>query len=88
MNSIFFLLILSLVLPLQAGIMARSFGRNFWLWFFVTLPLPVIANYILLCLGDKPEIKFTEQIKEVNRLVTVKRTGQFSPKPIQLVVNG
>jgi len=57
MGNIFILLILALLLPLQAGIMARSFGRNFWLWFMITLPLPVIGNYILLCLGDKEESK-------------------------------
>lgn len=57
MGNIFILLILALLLPLQAGIMARSFDRNFWLWFMITLPLPVIGNYILLCLGDREEAK-------------------------------
>jgi hypothetical protein len=74
MGNIFTLLILALLLPLQAGIMARSFGRNFWLWFVITLPLPVIGNYILLCLGDKEETK-----QSVHQPLT--------GKPMRLVVN-
>lgn len=41
------------VLPFISGIMAKSFGRKFWPWFFIGIPLPLIANVILLCLPDK-----------------------------------
>ena len=46
-------LCLPLVFPTMAGLMAISFGRKFWPWFFIGIPLPMIANVILLCLPDK-----------------------------------
>lgn len=61
--------------------MARSFRRNFWLWFLVTLPLPVIGNYILLCLGDNSEIKFNKEEKNTNQ-PKVKRNRQFTHEAI------
>jgi hypothetical protein len=71
MGNIITLSILAVLLPLQAGIMAKSFGRNFWVWFFVTLPLPVIGNYILLCLGDKEEVELSKQYNRQSiRLMT------------------
>jgi hypothetical protein len=86
MNSLVFLLILSLLLPLQAGIMARSFGRNFWLWFFVALPLPVIGNYILLCLGDKAEVKL-KQDGASHKAAVIKSARDFNRKPARLAAN-
>ena len=47
------LLFLPLVMPFIAGQMAKSFGRKFWPWFCIGIPLPFIANIILLCLPDK-----------------------------------
>jgi len=35
------------------GQMAKSFGRKFWPWFLIGIPLPLVANIILLCLPDK-----------------------------------
>ena len=46
-------LLIPLLLPVTAGLMAKSFGRKFWPWFFIGIPLPFIANVILLCLPDK-----------------------------------
>ena len=39
--------------PIITGLMAQSFGRKFWFWFFVGIPLPFIATIILLFLPDK-----------------------------------
>ena len=84
MNSIIFLLVLSLLLPMQAGIMARSFNRNFWLWFFVTLPLPIIGNYILLCLGDKAEATLSKKEEGRVKQAHAKINGQISNKAMPL----
>ena len=53
------LLFLPLVMPFIAGQMAKSFGRKFWPWFCIGIPLPFIANIILLCLPDKSKQKPT-----------------------------
>lgn len=50
------LLMIPLFFPLIAGLMAQSFGRNFWLWFFVGIALPFVANIILLCLPSRKKI--------------------------------
>jgi len=47
------ILVIPFILPLITGLMAKSFGRKFWPWFFIGLPLPFVANVILLCLQDK-----------------------------------
>ncbi|OQP48971.1 hypothetical protein A4H97_29235 [Niastella yeongjuensis] len=36
--------------PVVTGLMAKSLGRKFWLWFWLGLPLPFVACVILLCL--------------------------------------
>ena len=46
-------LLLPLLMPLITGTMAVGYGRKFWPWFFLAIPLPFIANIILLCLDDK-----------------------------------
>jgi len=35
--------------------MAKSMGRKFWPWFLLGIPLPFIANIILLCLPVKKQ---------------------------------
>jgi len=47
------LLLVPFFMPFIAGQMAKSFGRDFWCWFLIGIPLPFIANIILLCLPDK-----------------------------------
>jgi hypothetical protein len=42
-------------LPMVAGFMAQSFGRRFWLWFWIAVPFPMIAHCILICLPEKPK---------------------------------
>jgi hypothetical protein len=53
------LLFIPLAMPMIAGLMAKSFGRKFWPWFLVGIPLPFIANIILLCLPDKSKKETT-----------------------------
>ncbi len=47
------LLFIPFFMPFIAGQMAKSFGRKFWPWFMIGIPLPFVANIILLCLPDK-----------------------------------
>jgi hypothetical protein len=47
------LLMVPFIMPLIAGLMAKTYGRSFWTWFFIGIPLPFIAQIILLCLPDK-----------------------------------
>ena len=47
------LVLLPLLLPIMAGYIAKRFGRSFWLWFFISIPLPLISCFILVCLPDK-----------------------------------
>jgi|GEM_PF-3745098 len=46
-------LLTPLLLPLLSGIMAKTFGRKFWTWYLIGIPLPLISSIILLCLPDK-----------------------------------
>ena len=62
------LLFVPFFMPFIAGQMAKSFGRNFWPWFFIGIPLPFIANIILLCLPDKTK-KVNESELEGNNIV-------------------
>jgi hypothetical protein len=36
--------------PVVTGLMAKTMGRKFWLWFWLGLLLPFVACVILLCL--------------------------------------
>jgi hypothetical protein len=45
------------LLPLIAGFMAKSFGRKFWPWFWLSIPLPVITQCILICLPERKAVK-------------------------------
>ena len=47
------LLLLPFIMPVITGCMAKSFGRRFWPWFFLGIPLPFVAIVILLCLPQK-----------------------------------
>jgi hypothetical protein len=55
------LLLLSVMLIPQivAGIYAKSMGKNFWFWFFISFLIPIISLIILLFLDkdDKEERK-------------------------------
>lgn len=47
------LLLIPVSLPFMAGYMAKRFGRNFWVWFFISIPLPLISCFIIACLPDR-----------------------------------
>ena len=49
------ILMIPFILPMIAGLMAKSYGRSFWTWFLIGVLLPLIANIILLCLPDRTE---------------------------------
>ena len=51
------LIFIPFVMPLISGLMAKTQGRKFWPWFFLGIPLPLIANVILLCLPAKTKAK-------------------------------
>lgn len=47
---------MGLILPQTiAGIFARSQGRSFWFWFFISFLIPIISLIVLLFLDDKNE---------------------------------
>ncbi|MGY0040339.1 hypothetical protein [Pedobacter sp. NJ-S-72] len=49
-----FVLILGLILPQAiAGIFAKSQGRSFWFWFFISFLIPIVSLVVLLFLDDK-----------------------------------
>ncbi|MBB5636143.1 cytochrome c biogenesis factor [Pedobacter cryoconitis] len=48
------LLLMGLLLPQTiAGIFAKSQGRSFWFWFFISFLIPIISLVVLLFLDDK-----------------------------------
>jgi hypothetical protein len=50
------LLICVLLIPQTvAGILAKSMGRNFFFWFFISFLIPIISLIVLLFLDDKGE---------------------------------
>jgi hypothetical protein len=51
------LLCVMLIPQIVAGIFAKSMGRNFWFWFFISFLIPIISLIVLLFLDDKNEKK-------------------------------
>ncbi|AOM79111.1 hypothetical protein [Pedobacter steynii] len=50
------LLICVLLIPQTvAGILAKSMGRSFFFWFFISFLIPIISLIVLLFLDDKGE---------------------------------
>jgi len=47
------ILFIPLMFPVIGGCMAKCYGRKFWTWFWISLPLPFISFIILLSLPDK-----------------------------------
>ena len=47
------ILFIPLFFPLIGGLMAQCYGRKFWLWFWLSIPLPFISLIILLSLPDR-----------------------------------
>jgi len=49
------LLCVMLIPQIVAGVFAKSMGRNFWFWFFISFLIPIISLIVLLFLDDKGE---------------------------------
>ncbi|MFD0940488.1 hypothetical protein [Pedobacter boryungensis] len=49
------LLCVMLIPQIVAGVFAKSMGRNFWFWFFISFLIPIISLVVLLFLDDKTE---------------------------------
>ncbi|QNK65009.1 hypothetical protein H7F33_16725 [Pedobacter sp. PAMC26386] len=68
------LLLLGLILPQTiAGIFAKSQGRSFWFWFFISFLIPIISLVVLLFLDDKSEsttgFKLADHVKRDKKQV-------------------
>jgi hypothetical protein len=46
------LLAIPVALPFFAGMIARQLGRSYRFWFWISIPFPFIAHFILLSLPD------------------------------------
>ncbi len=49
------LLCFMLIPQLVAGIYAKTIGKSFWFWFFISFLIPIISLIILLILDSKKE---------------------------------
>lgn len=67
MFIILLLAFLALVFAFLSGWVARRIGKNFHFWFWLSVPLPVIALCILLCLPEKQ-----------GKLIIIESGDQFS----------
>ncbi len=72
-DAIFFMLAVSLTLPLVGGHFATSRGRSFWMGFWLCLFLPVIGYFILVLLPNKanPLEKELEELRIQNKLLGI-----------------
>jgi hypothetical protein len=61
------LLMIPLFWPVVTGLMAISFGRKFWPWFFIGIPLPFVGAIILLCLPDKRKKETRILFEEISK---------------------
>ncbi|MBB2150446.1 hypothetical protein [Pedobacter gandavensis] len=48
------LLICVLLIPQTvAGVLAKSMGKSFWFWFFISFLIPIISLIVLLFMDEK-----------------------------------
>lgn len=50
-----------------AGILAKSMGRSFFFWFFISFLIPIVSLIVLLFLEDKGESGAYELADHVNK---------------------
>ncbi|TAL42215.1 MAG: hypothetical protein EPN92_11860 [Chitinophagaceae bacterium] len=62
------LLFIPLLFPVAGAYMAKSFGRNFWLWFWLSVPLPFISMIILISPPDKSKRTYPAVVFETDEL--------------------
>ncbi len=51
------LLTVMLIPQIVAGVYAKSIGRNFWFWFFISFLIPIISLIVLLFLDKEKDSK-------------------------------
>jgi len=70
----FFVLAFFMSIPFVGAWYASSRGKNFWLWYFIGLFLPIISFIILLCLPDEknPLEKELQQIRIQQKMLGLK----------------
>lgn len=68
--------------PILTGLMAQSFGRKFWFWFFVGIPLPFIAAVILLFLPDKRKQKMGTESKNNRPVANAELFNHLTSEPV------
>lgn len=68
------LILLSVLLipQLVAGIYAKSIGKSFWFWFFISFIIPVISLVVLLYLDKDDKVKRTgyqlaDHVKKIDK---------------------
>ena len=60
-------LLLAVIAPqLLAGFYARSVGRNFWFWFWISFIIPIISLVILMYLPEKETVGTDLQSTKTN----------------------
>ena len=64
-----FFIALGIVLAPQiiAGVLAKSRGRKFWFWFFISFLIPIISVIVLFYLEDKKPDKRIKLADHVRR---------------------
>lgn len=62
MEILFYLSVFTLLapFPFMAGYIAKGLGRNYWFWFLLSIILPWLACFILVCLPDKSNDQINE----------------------------
>ena len=60
------ILFIPFLIPVIGGCMAKCFGRKFWTWFWISLPLPFISFIILLSLPDKSKQRDSARVIETD----------------------
>lgn len=58
------LLFVLLIPQIVAGVFAKSIGKSFWFWFFISFLIPIISLVVLLFLDNKNEQKTSYQLAE------------------------
>jgi len=64
-NTAIFCISFLLPFPFMAGYIAQRFGRSFWFWFLLSIPLPFVSCFILLCFPDKSVKEIPVESKDI-----------------------
>jgi cytochrome c biogenesis factor len=60
-----FLVLCFLLIPqIVAGIYAKSLGKNFWFWFFISFVIPILSLVVLLFLDKNKGTKKGYQLAD------------------------